>query len=219
LTPFHVKQGQHLVITGRTGSGKSYLASSLLLERPYLLVLRSKKDDIHYPTDRRVTTLKTARQAMENTQLRRIEVEPEYDAQGDIFGEVLDRAYKQGGWTIYVDEGYRLEQLKLRPELEKHLTQGRSLGISMVVGIQRPAWVSRFTLSEASHALSFHCEGRDRKTLKESVGEGHEQAVAGLQKYQFAWTSVSDRGTWVGRVQDLQSPVREEEGESKDTTT
>ncbi len=118
----------------------------------------------------------------------------------------MDKAYKQGGWTIFVDEGFELRRLGLQKIHEKLLTQGRSKGISVVTGVQRPSYVSRFTFSESSHVLSFRHEGRDVKVMKDAYGETHANAVAGLDKkaYEFAWTDVAN-GTWVGNLQALQS--------------
>ena len=49
--------------------------------------------------------------------------------------------------------------------MERLLTQGRSKGISVVTGMQRPARISRFALSESTHTIAFFLEGRDRKLI------------------------------------------------------
>lgn len=142
----------------------------------------------------------------------RIEIFPSYDAQYETFSAVLDRAYRQsldkksGGWTICVDEGFEFKRLKLMGDLEKIVTQGRSLGMTMVTCAQRPVWLSRFILSEPKHKISFSAEGRDMKVLRECVGEGHYRAMQELQEFEFAWTygPPGSRRTWKGNLQDLQ---------------
>lgn len=142
---------------------------------------------------------------MSDQRVHRLEVVPEYEEQSAVMEAVLDKAYKQGGWTVFIDEGFELRRLGLQKIHEKLLTQGRSKGLSIVTGVQRPSYVSRFTFSESSHVLSFRHEGRDVKVMKDAYGETHANAVAGLdkRKYQFAWTDVAN-GTWVGNLQDLQ---------------
>ncbi len=181
------------------------LARALLASRSYLLILRSKPDDVQYATDRKVRSESAALQAMSDQRIKRIEVIPEYDEQAPIFEAVLDKAYKQGGWSVFVDEGFELRRLGLVKQHEKLLTQGRSKGISVVTGVQRPSYVSRFTFSESRHVLSFHHEGRDVKVMRDAFGEQHAAAVAGLDdaSHQFAWSYGGK--TWVGRLQDLQS--------------
>ena len=141
---------------------------------------------------------------MSDQRVGRLEVVPEYEDQSTTMEAVMDKAYKQGGWTIFVDEGFELRRLGLQKIHEKLLTQGRSKGISVVTGVQRPSYVSRFTFSESSHVLSFRHEGRDVKVMKDAYGETHANAVAGLNKkeYEFAWTDVAN-GTWVGNLQAL----------------
>jgi len=141
---------------------------------------------------------------MSDQRVGRLEVAPEYDEQASTIEAVLEKAYRQGGWTIAIDEGFELTRLGLIKTHQKLLTQGRSKGISVVTGVQRPSYVSRWTFSESSHVISFRHEGRDIKTMKDAYGETHANAVAGLdkRKFQFAWTSVSE-GTWTGNLQDL----------------
>jgi hypothetical protein len=209
VQPFKTQQGQHIAITGMTGSGKSALARALLASRSYLLILRTKPDSIRYETDKVARTESAALAAMSDQRYGRIEVVPEYEAQSETMEAVMDKAYKQGGWTIFVDEGFELRRLGLQKFHEKLLTQGRSKGISVVTGVQRPSYVSRFTFSESSHVLSFRHEGRDVKVMKDAYGETHANAVAGLdkKKYEFAWTDVAN-GTWVGNLQALQRGPR-----------
>lgn len=140
---------------------------------------------------------------MSDQRVGRLEVVPAYEEQSQVLEAVLDKAYKQGGWTVFVDEGFELRRLGLVKQHEKLLTQGRSKGISVVTGVQRPSYVSRFTFSESRHILSFHHEGRDVKVMKDAFGENHANAVLGLddKQHQFAWSYGSD--TWVGRLQDL----------------
>lgn len=81
---------------------------------------------------------------------------------------MLNKVWEHGGWTVVIDELWYAERLGLRPHLERLLTQGRSKKITVVVGMQRPVWVSRFALSQCTHLFSFRTEGRDGKVLAEA---------------------------------------------------
>lgn len=198
--PHRWRVGEHMAIVGDTGSGKSTLAAELLTLRRYALIFRSKADKVRYSTDRRVSK---ANPAMRDPRLHRIELQPAYDEQYEEFAEALDNVWEQHGWTVYLDELLYLDRLGLRPEIERLLTQGRSLGITVAVGMQRPSQVSRFAISESKHVLAFSLEGRDAKLLAEATTRQLADVVAGLRRHHFAWFYRPDKSIWTGRLQDL----------------
>ena len=82
--------------------------------------------------------------------------------------------YRHGRWTVAIDEGFAAEKLGLGQWIERSLTQGRSKGLTLVYGQQRPVsppgtMVSRFALSQATHVFCFRVEGRDAATIAEST--------------------------------------------------
>jgi len=187
---------QHLSLIVQTGTGKSTLASHLLRDRKYKLVLRSKPDSVTYNTDR---VIRTAR-GMDDTRHESFTLNPKYEYQRREFSLALERAWKQGGWTVYVDElFYQSERLHLAEPIERLLTQGRSKNISVAVGMQRPARVSRFAISESTHVLSFGLEGRDAKELSYATTRAMEDAVRGLPEHWFAWFK-RPRTLWIGTL-------------------
>jgi hypothetical protein len=73
--------------------------------------------------------------------------------------------WERGNTGIYIDEGHMLPN-KDRGALAACLVQGRSKRIPMIMLVQRPAWTSRFTFSEADHYCIFHVQyPDDRKFL------------------------------------------------------
>ena len=203
--PFEWKQGEHVSISGSTGTGKSTLSSSLLLSRSYVLILRSKPDDVDYSG----RVIKTAKQfaGINYEDTPRVILDPAYESQLLEFYKALELAFKHGGWTVYFDELYYLsETLRLGREVDKFLTQGRSKGLTAVCGMQRPIRVSRFAISEATHTISFRAEGRDvKQTLSQICNEKYAEIVMSLDKmsHQFAWFYQKTDKIWVGRMQDL----------------
>lgn len=199
LLPARWEVGQHLAIVGDTGSGKSTLAALLLSTRRYLLVLRTKPDTVRYDA----TTVATA-DAMADLSHERIVLSPKYEHQAREIARALDLVWRQGGWTVYVDELYYTSQhLKLSPFVDRLLTQGRSKGVSVVTGMQRPVQVSRFALSQSTHVLAFAQEARDAKLLGEATSRAMEGAVNGLARYEFAWYDRIARSVWTGNRDDL----------------
>jgi hypothetical protein len=122
---------------------------------------------------------------------------PEYEHQRQEFLAAMRRVWSEGSWCIYVDEAYYLEkQLGLQNELIKLLTQGRSKRISVVLGVQRPAWVTRFALSEPSHILCARLgDRRDVTTMAELAGDAWANTLPELPKYQFSYLNKESGDT------------------------
>lgn len=137
--------------------------------------------------------------------MNRLVLSPKYERQRIEFYQALDRAWKQGGWTVYVDELFYLDdKLHLREPVDRLLTQGRSKKLSIVTGMQRPSLVTRFAISQATHVITFIAEGRDAKILGEATNKSVEEAVQKLGRHQFVWHYRPTRENWIGRYQDLE---------------
>jgi len=95
--------------------------------------------------------------------------------------------WQQGGWTIYLDELYYIEkQLRLTDEVVRLLTQGRSKYLTVVCGMQRPAWVTRFALSEPVYVISGRLgDKRDVAVVSSVVGSEYVDRLQTLRRYQF----------------------------------
>lgn len=114
---------------------------------------------------------------------------PRYET---LLGESLalfDRAWAEGGWTVYIDEAYYVEHvLKAGGDVTKLLTQGRSKHLSVVLGVQRPAWVSRFALSEPTHIFCSRLhDRRDIRVMAEIAGDAYADSLQRLNKFEFSY--------------------------------
>lgn len=205
-TPFPWHPGDHLSLIGETGSGKSTLAVWLLKQRLYVVVLRTKVDDVQFGMQ---VVVKSANQAMQNQKVDRVELRPDRQPADHRRAELF-RAYqlagKQGGWTVYTDETWFVEhRLGLTLEIEDLLTQGRSQDgrpLTMVLAAQRPARISRFVLSQATHVIAWNVEPREAKILSESTSElfGAVTGTLDLASHEFAWFHRPTRRIWRGRL-------------------
>lgn len=95
--------------------------------------------------------------------------------QRDVFKEAFDDIFTQGGWCCFVDEArYFIDTLKLGQYLKLFWGQGRSLGISLVTGTQRPAHMPLEFYDQATHLFIF--KDNDRYNVSRLAG------LAGAQK-------------------------------------
>jgi hypothetical protein len=163
------------------------------------VIFRSKPDDRRF---RGYPGARPARRAdaLDDTRNSRILLEPKYEQQRLEFWRALETIWKQGGWTAYLDELFYLdEQLDLEWPIDRLLTQGRSKGITVVSGMQRPVRVTRFALGESRHVLSFGLEGRDATELGHATNRTFADLVRQLGEHEFAWYRKPGQ-MWAGKL-------------------
>ena len=191
------QQGEHVVIVGMSGSGKTTLARALLDRyRHWRVMLVTKPDDLTW----RGWTRVRAHEAIDPRRGPAWRLDPSYDEAPGHFRAFLDRAWSEGGWCVYADELYHLQHAGLERDLVRVLTQGRSKRLTVVGGIQRPAWVTRFALSEPRYTFCFRVgDRRDAKALGDGLGKAFQDEVETLGRYEFAFhdkvTGQISRGT------------------------
>lgn len=200
--PTKWKQGEHVIIVGDTGSGKTYLESKLLQLRDYVIVVKTKPDDIDFDGFRIVKDFKNL--ADIKTKKFVLNPRPEIEWQRYHIANMISRAWKEEGWTIAADETYYLTSiLKMEKQLNMILTQGRSKKLTIVAGMQRPAWISRFALSQATHAFIFRCEGRDLTTLAQALSPKIVKPVDDLRGHDFVYFNRATREVTIGNANKL----------------
>lgn len=199
------KIGQHIAAVGDTGTGKTYLVSRLVRLRKYVIVLRTKPDDIKFDGFRTVRKAS----AMDDIYRTRLLLAPLHEHQMREAFTMLNRVWEQGGWTVVIDELWYVEKmLRLREYVERLLTQGRSKGISVIVGMQRPAQVSRFAISQCTHLFTFRLEGRDLQIVKEATTPRIVDPVNSLAGHDFAYYNRATREVTIGNARKLEAVLR-----------
>lgn len=200
--PWPWQPGEHLTVIGETNSGKSTLVGEGLLPlRRFLIVIRTKTDpnrrSVKYPVE---TVTKTHR-SLENPRFERLELRPKYEEQGREIFYAYRLIYQHGGWTVYNDEEWYLEEeLGLTRQINLLLTQGSGKGITMVMSAQRPSRISRFCLSQSTHVLCTAVEGRDVKVLADATTPRIVPVVESLRRYEWAWFNRNNREIAVVRL-------------------
>lgn len=196
------RQGEHVIIVGDTGSGKTYLESKLLSLRDYVIVVKTKPDDIKFTGFTKVKDWKK----LGNLKINKfvLDPRPEMEWQHYHIANMIATIWKQEGWTVAVDETYYwTSQLKLEKQLNMLLTQGRSKKLTIVAGMQRPAWISRFALSQATHAFIFRCEGRDLITLSQALTPRIAKPVESISGHDFVYYNRATREVKIGNANRL----------------
>lgn len=211
LDDFTWYQGEHVTGVGPTKSGKTTLFRELMRRarrentHPWQVVTATKRRDEILDTFKPDGFVKMPSWQVHDAEVfSKIMLAPPLPSardkarQADPLREALTSIYQQGGWLVLLDELKHLaDYLKLKPEIELLLHQGRSAGITVVSAVQRPRHVPLMAYDQADHV--FMWESRDsniRKRLGEIGGKADpdliEHSLDNLQsRHHFLYIHLS----------------------------
>jgi DNA polymerase III delta prime subunit len=195
------KQGEHVAVVGPTGCGKTTLLSHILPCRTYVVVLVTKAhDDVlakQFPGFERIEHWPPAQWQ------KKILLWPKKDKtirgtvvkQRDVFRHALDAIFNDRNWcVVFEEQHYLCKKLGLSIENEMYLHQGRSSGLSVVNGTQRPAWVPVVTYDSSTHAFVWNTGFEaDRKRLADLGGiqrRSFETNMGNLARHEFIYVDT-----------------------------
>lgn len=199
----HWQPGEHVAFVAPTGEGKTTTAVGILKQRKYVLALDPKGGDstLKAAGFERITkwdksTLRMIQRKLEEDQPVRLIVGPVVETREDLlamrelFSKVLKDVFRQGGWTVYVDELQVLSDrrlMNLAGDAEALLIAARDKGVSFVSSFQRPANVPRTASDQSTWFVVFHTRDIDVvNRLAEMAGQSKavmRGAIKGLPRY------------------------------------
>jgi hypothetical protein len=194
------KQGEHVSLIGPTGCGKSTLSLAIIPRRNFVAILGTKPKDKTLDRLKRQGFVRLQDWSPKSTHNKvllwpTIRSSADLEKQRDIFKHGLDQMFATGNWCVVVDEArYLTEKLKLKTELEVLWMQGRSVGITVVAGAQRPAFVPTEIYDQASHL--FFWRDNDELNLKRIGGIGYTDrkliasTVASLPRHEALYLNT-----------------------------
>jgi len=166
-----IKIGEHVFITGQTGSGKSVLAELYLSGQDNVICLDTKGETNFsmIPDAEIFTHLEDLMTFEEGKAIYRPVWE---ELNTDFYDRFFEWIYRRGNCNVWVDEVMSLydNSLSILPFHKAILTRGRTKKISCWNVTQRPKTIPLTIISEAKHFFIFdmNLEG-DRKRIQEVV--------------------------------------------------
>ncbi len=167
-----IEPGERMSIAGRTGSGKTTLASWMVRRSPGFWIVLNQKGDAALSRLGPNLSMDTWELALEKGNKFAV-IQPEPDKTIDeIDGWIYDLSENWENIGLFVDELYYLtSNSRAGPGLTGWLTRGRSRRQSFIGLTQRPVWVSKFVFSESDYLVEMSLALKDdRKRLYEMSG-------------------------------------------------
>lgn len=222
------QQGEHVLISGPTGSGKTALARHIVEIRArrggHVVVFCMKpKDDETLVDDylrtgfvrwkkwkRRPSALETRVLLWPDVSKAKGNTSEILRIQKEVFAEAFEGINDSGHWTVQIDEGlYTVHPqfLGMSGDLGMSHAIGRSAKQTMVTLTQRPSHLPLVLYGAASHAFVGRTrEQADQKRLAElGSREGAKrlgERIAELGRHDFLWIPVAP--DWPAEVVNLQ---------------
>ncbi len=182
-----------ILIFGKRGSGKSYLANKLIEPERRLFVfdtLSEYNQGVLFGTEEKDQCLEFWRRVYQK-QFRLIyrPINPESE-----IDEICDLIFVLGNVTFLVEEiDCYCSAYKISPTFAQIIQRGRHKNITLIGITQRPYGIHRLLTSQAKEIYIFNTnEPRDREYLRTLLGQEIEPKLDALEQYQYIkWSDGS----------------------------
>lgn len=179
-----INRGEHGLIMGKTGSGKTQWAKSWLLRLSGRSIIVDTEDGIDFPKEKFYTVsvadaLHLARSSPDKRFLVRIDTHRWSEEADTLFQGLL----RSQSTLLYVDEANDFSRVNdTMPSYVDVLRKGRKHGLSVWSSTQRPALIDKTIYTQATHKVFFTLSEYD---IKSWVGKFAQSAVALLPQAPF----------------------------------
>lgn len=167
-----VKASNRVLIAGKTGSGKTYLARQLLLNVQRLILIDSKGTLNNWQDN---TLNKRNWRNFVKGDIGRFRLQPPIvDNPFNWYENLFERLYYLKNFTLYIDEIYGVipPGQRIGKWLNALITRGREKNIGVWGSTQRPTWIPLSFISEVDYLFVFQLQlASDRQRLASVGGE------------------------------------------------
>ena len=180
-----IKQGEHVFVAGRTGSGKTFLVKKYLENSKLPVYVLDIKKTLKWVKGTDVLYTEKLSEALASKR-RKIIYQPRWEEmEEEYYDEFFKNVYEKGDRTLWIDGLMGVGTAVRFPKYYKAcLTRGRELGISVWSCTQRPATIPIISMSEATHFFIFNLSmKKDRERIVEIAGHSNFLKTPG--KYIF----------------------------------
>lgn len=188
--------GSRTINIGTTGSGKSVLGKAMLetLSDQHIVIIDPKGEFEFAGGKVFKTPMALASQSWrDQARVRIYRPGPEHLQNLDSWEQVFSWVFRRKNTVLYIDELFAVCRgaQTAPPSLISIYTQGRSLNITVIACVQRPANVPVVCISESGRVALFEVAMRgDRERVAECTTEALKQNVAeieGFNGHYFWW--------------------------------
>lgn len=214
------KDAPHHSIISLSGGGKSYLATRGLLPmrgwRRNVIIDVKGDDPTLADVGKKVRELPRndpyfRRRRQPDSLWYRLVVYEDWNKAREQVRQALEHVYRQGDWTIYMDETRnltdpRIPSLNLRNYVEQIWLRGRSRGVELVSMTQAPRWVPSSFYDQPSHIwIGRINDERAHQRLREIGGlrRNHLPVIARLKRREFLVISEGGDYAAITKVPDV----------------
>lgn len=229
-------RAEHFEVEGQSGSGKSYLIATAMQQRAQRFdtatigVITKSTDDslplLEWPVVGSWNDVKKYRQMLywPQTGAKGEEKEKYHEAAiGQLLDELWPEPGKQANCVLYFDEIRYVESLsrRLKKLVRMYWREGRSHGISIIAGAQRPLEMVRDMHSEAKWRAVFQpSDEADMERFAELLGPPRdwEPVLRSLDndRHQFVLRNSSTKDGYVTWVDQELRPLASQSAEAQE---
>lgn len=209
------RDGEHITVVGKTGSGKTVLLRELVVRKWWVVVLGTKNEDkeLYAPFEDHgfeiVDKFDPSPKRPESRVIFRPRLRSPDEAavrrQGEQFRRMLIEVWEYGGWTVVIDElAYVSRRLGLGDVLDTLWEQGRSLHVTVAAATQQPVRVPTLAWDQATHLFLFRESDRRRiDRMSEFAGADSQllkRLIPQLPRHEFLYVDTRDGSMYRSKV-------------------